>query len=500
MKPLAQLRDIRKTYGTREVLHGVSLDVHAGEMHALLGANGSGKTTLVRVLTGSEQPDSGSIVVSTGGEQALRSPRDAREHGIRVVHQETPFIDSMSVAENIALKLGYRTGPAGIHWRAVHRFAQSCLAPLDLDIDPTRLAATLTASERGLIAMAIALGDGGPASTSSLVLVLDEATASIPEDEAEAVLRRVRALTESGVGVLMVTHRTREVRDFADHISVLYDGSLSYTGADKLSEDELVKMIVNRTADAADEPSRAAPRSRPAEPVLTVKQLRSGALTDIEFSVGRGEVLGVVGGAASGVEQVAAALAGLDPAANGIVRVARTEAPAPRTPRQALALGIALVPRDRLRQGAVGILSVFENVMLPSARGLRYQTKARKELVAELMERFDVVPRDPDVLVSQLSGGNQQKVIVGKWMARAPRVLILDDPTVGIDPGARITLFRTVREACERDGLAVLLLSSEPEQLSEHCDRVIAIYRGSIAETLTDEDLNEVRVARWASA
>ena len=168
--------------------------------------------------------------------------------------------------------------------------------------------------------------------------------------------------------------------------------------------------------------------------------------------------------------------------------------------REALGLGITLVPRDRMRQGAVGMLSVFENMVLPSARGLRYQTPARRQMVDAMMARLDVRPRDPKTLVRELSGGNQQKVIVGKWMARNPQVLILDDPTVGIDPGARNILFEAIRDACDREGLAVLLLSSEPEQLSEQCDRVIAIHHGAVAETLAGEDLTEIRVARWATA
>lgn len=508
MDPTARLTDIRKTYGSREVLHGVDLDVYPGEIHALLGANGSGKSTLVKVLTGSEQPSGGAITVPTGGQRVLRSPKDAREHGIRVVHQETPFIDTMSVAENIALKLGYQTGSVGIHWHKVRRFANDCLAPLDLDIDTSRLAATLTASERGLIAMAMALGDGGRSGAGSLALVLDEATASIPEDEAESVLRRVRALADTGVAVLMVTHRTREVRQFADRVSVLHDGHRSYTGSEPINEDHMVRLIIGKSGEQAATESSDTAASTPAaygsdrerKPLLEVRGLRAGPIDDVSFSIARGEILGVVGGPASGIDVVASALAGLERKARGSVEMAGESRALPRSPRESLAIGITLVPRDRLRQGAVGTLSIFENAVLPSARGLRYATGTRRRMVHDMMERLDIRPRDPRALVRELSGGNQQKVIVGKWMARDPRVLILDDPTVGIDPGARSVLFKAVRAACKERGLAVLLLSSEPEQLSQHCDRVIAIHRGIVAETLAGDDLTELRVARWATA
>jgi ribose transport system ATP-binding protein len=528
----AQLRDIHKSYGPREVLHGVSVDIYPGEVHALLGANGSGKSTLVKILTGNEPPNAGTIVVPTGGQRTLRSPSDARAHGIRVVHQDTPFIDVMSVAENIALKLGYQARGGTISWRAVNAFARECLASLNVDIDPSRMAATLTASERGLIAVAIALADDaepessgatgnvadaghqhpkadaggentdkGSGDPASLVLILDEATASISADEAQPLLTRVKALADTGVGVLMVTHRVREVVTFADRVSVLHDGNLVYTGAERLTEDDLVRLIINRPDSEPRAVSARASHSSHAEnPVLTVDGLSSGLLTDASFSVGKGEMLGVVGGPASGVERIATALAGLEPDAKGTVTMSGKSSAVPHSPHEAFGLGIALVPRDRLRQGAVGILSVYENAVLPSAGGWRFKTPARKKMVDDLIARLDVQPPDPNALVGGLSGGNQQKLIVGKWMARHPRVLILDDPTVGIDPGARAILFRAVRDACEQEDLAVLLLSSEPEQLSEHCDRVIAVHGGTVAETLVDEDLNEMRITRWATA
>jgi ribose transport system ATP-binding protein len=350
------------------------------------------------------------------------------------------------------------------------------------------------------------------------VLVLDEATASVPKEDADTVLQMVRRLSDSGVAVLIVTHRLSEAVSFADRVTVLNDGYVVYSGADRLTPDAMVSLIVAPSpgqggpdTSAAlraglygvgqpnEKPSPVAVRTTRAK-VLQVSALHTRTLVDVGFSVESGEIVGFVGGPESGVEEVPGALAGLEPGVTGTLRIDDRGVQIPASPRAAIRLGIALVPRDRHRQGGVGMLSLYENIVLPTARGVWFRTAARNQIVAGVIAQLDVRPPDDAARLGDLSGGNQQKVIVGKWLSCRPKVLILDDPTVGIDPGARATLFSVIKHECAANGLAVIMFSSEPEQLVEHCERVIVIQAGMVTGELTGDDLSDFAVSRVATA
>ena len=493
---------IRVAYGSREVLHGIDLNIQPGRIHALLGANGSGKSTMVKVLTGRMQPTAGTLTIG-GQVRRIGSPIEANASGIRAVQQETPMIDGMSIAENFAMRTGYPTGALGhIRWKAVHRHTAELLARIGLDLDPSALASTVSAADRGLLAVGMALDNGIDGSRhEAKVLILDEATASIPEDDALAVLRSVRHLADEGLAVLMVTHRISEATDFADDMTTIYNGDVAYSGTAKLDPDRIIELIVTGH-EGTESKAEVAPKNlHPVEDdhAIVVTGLRTKALKDVSFHLNSGEIVGIVGGPRSGADQVAAAIAGLVGGAKGTIMIGGATQSLPKGPKAALRANIALVPRDRLRQGGIGVFSLFENIVLPTARGLRYLTAGRRRLAQGVLDDFAVTPNSQAALFKELSGGNQQKVIVGKWLTRQPRLLILDDPTVGVDPGARRIMFDAVAEKCRSDGLVVLLLSSEPEEIVRHCHRVLAVQDGQIVEELAGDQIDQLTVSGWAN-
>jgi ribose transport system ATP-binding protein len=494
---------IRAGYGPREILHGIDISVQPGEIHALLGANGSGKSTFVKVLTGRLKASGGELAVGDNRTGPIRSPNEAFSLGIRAVHQETPLIDTMSVAENVAIRSGYVTGLVGrIRWRDVYRHTRKVLHSVGIGhVDPDQKAKEVTAADRGLLAVSMAL-DEGPAKGGgqAKILILDEATASIPEEEAVEVLRSVRQLADSGLAVLMVTHRISEATDFADTMTVLYNGDVAYQGTAKLPEDQIVELIVTGEIGGGQETAGGHEQVvRSGIEAVQVKDLKAGTLNGVTFTVERGEVLGIVGGPQSGTADLAPALAGLVPEASGHITIDGRSIEVPKNPKRAIRSGISLVPRDRLRQGGISSMSVHENVLLASARGPRYNTAAHKTMVRGVIKEFSVTPPRSDLLFREMSGGNQQKLIIGKWLTVEPKLLILDDPTVGVDPGARRTMFEAVAKRCKDDGLAVLVLSSEPEELVRHCHRILALDHGQIVEELTGEQISQVTVSAWAN-
>ncbi len=499
--PAVSVRGLCKSFAGRQVVRAVDMDVYPGEVHALLGMNGSGKSTLVKMLTGNYTAEGGEIVVGDRRFRNIESPRRAVELGILVVHQEAPLVDTLSVAECMALFRRYPTGVAGrIRWGALNREIGELFDRLHIDVDPKLLAGELSAAQRGLVALAVALGEADVSSTN--LLVLDEASAAIPEAEADPFLARVRELADEGMPVLMVTHRISEVEEIVDKVTIIRDGAVVHDGpAKELTRERTIALIAGEGTEAEEAVLHPTARGGTGtvvggEVVLRVEDMRRGGEHGIEFSVASGEVLGIVGGPESGIGEVPQVLGGLGPG-KGRMWVNGAEVSWPRSPKEALARGIAVVPRDRLRQGGVGSLSVRENVLLPSARRYWHHPRRAQEAVGTVIEDFDVRPPDPATLLRELSGGNQQKVVIGKWLNCSPEILVLDDPTQGVDPGARERIFEVIRERAD-EGLAVILLSTEPEQLVQRCDRVLALREGEVAAVLTGQEINHETVSRWA--
>lgn len=505
-----EARGLWKSFDGPPVLRDVGLVMRRGEIHALVGANGSGKTTLVKVLCGNHRPDAGTVIVRGTTYEGISSPKKASDLGIRVVHQEAPLIDILSVAECMALFRRYHTGVAGrIQWRAVYREAEEILTDLGIDIDPKTLAGSLSAPERALVALAVAFAETSVSDVS--LLILDEASASVPEADAERFLSRVRGLAERGLPILMVTHRLKEVAALADRVTVLDDGRVAYQGpAAEVTIEEMVDLMSGERSrpTSLSEPQSVPPMQRQvvgglpstSHSVVDVRGLSTAGLHDLGFSVAAGEVVGVVGGPESGIDELPLALVGAVKVESGEMFLEGVLVPLPRSPREALKRGIVLVPRDRLRDGGIGSLSLHENVLLPVYSRYWHKTALARRTVTDVINRLEVKPAVSRVLLRELSGGNQQKIILGKWLNCEPRLVILDDPTSGIDPSARRTIFKEVQHRAKRDRLGILLFSTEPEQLAEQCDRVIVIDQGRCVAQLAGDSLSYATVARWAAA
>lgn len=493
----ARTLEVSKRFGPTQALDKVSVDLKNGSLHALLGANGSGKSTLARVLAGAHRPDSGTIQIGDTSSSGLASPREAMVRGVRVVHQESPFINSLSVSEAFAMARGYGRGRAlaPIPWRRIRAATVETLDRFSVPVRPDTLAADLTPSLRAMVSLALALDGIGD---EAQLLILDEVTASIPEAQAGEFLERVHKLPRDlDIAILMVTHRFKEVAEFADEATVLAHGSTVWSGsADSISAERLVGFMTAVPGAVEGKPhTPAAPRSRAArpdassDPVLQVEDLAGGSLEGVTFDVHPGEIIGFAGLPESGIADLPSALVGVVDKLRGRIGVGGDELPLGGTPADAMARGIALIPADRLREGGIGSLSVAENMTLPQARQFWHRRGSERAAVARMSEVFDIRPRDPKALFGGLSGGNQQKVIIAKWLLTDPKVLVLDDPTVGVDPGARQQLFSALVDRAER-GLAVVVFSSEPEQLATYCSRVLVLGRGRIVAELRGAQLS----------
>jgi len=502
------VRNISKSFPGTLALDRVDLSVGAGNVHALLGANGSGKSTLVKILTGVYQPDKGSLNIAGRELRQIASPSEANTLGIAAVHQESPLIDTLTVAECVALFRGYPTAHGRVRWRALRRQTRELLERYDVHVDPGTLAGLLSPAERALVGLAIVLDR---VDVSLKLLVLDEVTASLPQDQANTYLERVGTLAAAGTPVLMVTHRLAEVHALASHVTVLRDGRVVHQGqASEAVDDSLVRHMVGHEGAPNGVRSRMSGDAAPTElwrgehrtsapVVLEVEQLAGKLVIDASFTVRAGEIVGIGGRAECGVNELPLLLSGAMPRSGGLVRVQGHELPRRATPRDFLRAGLALLPSDRLRSGGVASLSVRDNVVLPDARKYWHRRSRERRVLRHLIESLDVRPPSESTLFGSLSGGNQQKVLLGKWLLMGPSVLVLDDPTSGVDPGARETMFSMLRRAAG-EGLAVLLFSTEPEQLATMSSRILVLRDGVIATELADDDLTLQTVTTWCYA
>lgn len=499
---------ISKTFPGTLALDQVSLCVGAGNVHALLGANGSGKSTLVKILTGVYQPDAGTMRVGERELTQIGSPNEANALGIAAVHQESPLVDTLTVAECVALFRGYPTAYGRVRWPALRRQTRELLEHNNVDVDPEMLAGLLSPAERALVGLAIALDR---VDANLRLLVLDEVTASLPQDQANTYLQRVEALASAGTPVLMVTHRLAEVHELASHVTVLRDGRVVHQGqAGEASDGSLVTHMVGERSSAhaaGGRMSRGATTSKlwrgehrtDAPVVLEVERLAGKRVVDASFTLRAGEIVGIAGRPECGVTELPLLLSGAIQRGGGRLRIQGRELRVRATPREFLQSGLALLPADRLRNGGVASLSVKDNVVLPAARRYWHQPTRERTVLRQLIEHLDVRPPSESTLFGSLSGGNQQKVLLGKWLLMGPSVLVLDDPTSGVDPGARETIFAMLRQAAT-EGLAVLLFSTEPEQLAAMCSRILVLRDGRIVTELAGENLTLESVTTWCYA
>ena len=487
MASLLEIRGMSKLFPGTRALDDVDLNVRGGEVHALVGQNGSGKSTLIKVLAGYHEPEPGTVVEVDGRKVPLGHALASRDAGFRFVHQDLALVNLLSVAENLALGRGFQTGVAKrIRWGAERTQANHIIGSLGFSFDAETLVRDLSAAERTGVAIARALWhweDGAK------VLVLDEPTAALPKAEVEILFDAVRRVRDRGLGVIYVSHRLDEVFSIADRVTVLRDGRKVGTyPAQELDEDRLISLMVGSAITKAVNGG-----TRPASvPVLQVRALRGEVIENVGFDAYSGEVLGVSGLTGSGREELLSLLFGAAPR-DGEVSVEGRRVP-PLRPRAAVDRGIAFVPGDRHRYGGMLDMSLVENCTLPDLGSFRTRSGAirkRRELaeVRAWLDRLEVRPPDPDLALASLSGGNQQKTVLAKWLRLEPRVLLLDEPTQGVDVGAKATIHRLIRGAANA-GAAVVIASSDDEEIDDVCDRALVLRGGAIVAELDRERMS----------
>jgi ABC-type sugar transport system ATPase subunit len=493
VEPRLSVRSLSVRFGTHLALDRLDLDVPAGKIIALLGANGSGKSTTVKALTGINPVSSG-CRVSVGGvvltADAL-DPITSRQHGIRVVHQEAPLIADLTVAEAIAVNLGFPTFGGFIRWSELSQTTLRRLGEFGVDIDPSRLCRSLNPSERALVSLAIALGD---IEVDSAVLILDEATASLSTADATRFLDHVRDIADRGLAVLMVTHRLLEVRQYCDEMVVLRDGvTVARFNRESFDERGVVHAMVGEAPQSRSDEHDVSPSRNAQARGLDVHELSGEVLRDVTLSVQPGEIVGIAGRSGGGAAELLRALAGLEPTARGRVTLGKVDLDL-RSPRGPLGQGVCFISADRLNEGGIAEMTVAENLTLPKTE--RYglgRTRAKRD-ADRMIAQLDIRPPAREAPFGKLSGGNQQKVILGRWLLLDPDVLLLDDPTVGVDPYTREVIFATITSLAQL-GAIILIRSSEPEQLARHCTRVIVLRDGRVTREFVGADLNTEKIS-----
>ena len=492
--PFVTLSGVSKAFAGVKVLKDVSFDVRAGEVHALLGENGAGKSTLIKILSGLYTPDGGTITVD-GRQMKLTSPRDATAAGIATVYQELLLFPELSVAENIFLGHYPRTSSGVIDWSAVRSRARDLLDQLDtreLDVDTKVL--TLSVAQRQRVEIAKAL------SRNAKILIMDEPTASLVEADVQRLMGIVRQLRERGVGIVYVSHRMPEIFALADRVTVLRDGAhVATKDIGEVDELQLVSLMVGRPIDSLFPKVEAAI----GDTVLQVDGLnRDRQVRDISFSLRKGEILGIAGLVGSGRTELALTLFGMTPATSGTV-VLDGKPVAIRSPRQARDLGIAYVPEDRGLQGLVKPMAIRKNISMATidrlSSGIFIRAAQEARRATEAVKRLGVRCRSIGQPVGELSGGNQQKVVIAKWLETSPKVLILDEPTRGVDVGAKAEI-HTIMGELVRQGVAILMISSELPEVLGMSDRVLVMAGGRIMEELSREEATPERVGAAMTA
>jgi rhamnose transport system ATP-binding protein len=476
--PLLKLSGVGKSFGAVQALRAVDLELLPGEVHALVGENGAGKSTLIKIVTGAHAPDAGTLEL--GGERVTRAdPVRARRLGVAPIYQQPALFPDLSVAENLAFGLEPPGAWHRIDWQARRGRARALLQRVGAAIDPLSEAGSLRMAEQQLVEIARALAG------NARVLLMDEPTAALAEPEAERLFELIAELRAQGRAILYVSHRLPEVLRIADRVTVLRDGALVETrAAAGLTQAELIRLMVGRELTAVF-PKRDVAKGGV---VLEAKALSSGAagVRDATFALRRGEILGLAGLVGSGRTELARVLFGLHEQDGGELRVAG-ETVHVGSPREAIALGLAYVPEDRRRHGVIPELSLAANatlaVLSQLTRGPLLDGARERELAATFVERFAIKTPSLDAPVANLSGGNQQKVALARWLATQPRVLILDEPTQGVDVGAKAEIHRLMVELAEQ-GLAILMISSELPEILGMSDRVAVMRAGRVVATL----------------
>jgi rhamnose transport system ATP-binding protein len=490
LKPLLQLSDIRKSFGAVRALKGVSFDLQPGEVHALLGENGAGKSTLIKVITGAHSPDDGTLTVDG---ESLRSltPSRARELGIACIYQQPALFPDLSVAENIGLRLKKTSAFAKVKHAEQRALALDLLKRVGAEISPDAEVCELSMPEQQLVEIACALGSGAK------IVIMDEPTASLTQKEQHLLFGVVRDLRANGVGVVYISHRLEEIFALADRVTVLRDGESVGTHPVKdLTEAAMIQLMVGREVAALYPPAE----SEPGAVVLSLKNLGCSAsgVRGIDLEVRAGEIVGMAGLVGAGRTELARILFGITPADSGQITLNGMPLTL-SSPRAAISHGIAYVPEDRRRHGVILEMPIAHNItmavhpVLFPGTWLRF--KAETAMAKDFIRDLGIKAYGPDAPGGSLSGGNQQKVSVSRWLATKPKLLILDEPTQGVDVGAKSEIHKIIRNLA-KEGLAVLMISSDLPEVLGMSDRIAVMREGTVTALLPgDADAHDVMAA-----
>jgi inositol transport system ATP-binding protein len=494
--PLLQVTGIAKRYPGVQALDDVSFDLRAGEIHGLLGENGAGKSTLLKILSGAETPDAGTIAIE-GRHQVLTSPQDAQALGIATIYQELNLLPNLSVAENVFI--GREPGPrVFVSWRRLAEDTKALTDRIGLQVDPMTLVRDLSVAEQQMVEIARAL------STDARLIIMDEPTSALSDTEVENLFAIVRELRAQGLGIIFVTHRLDEVMRHCDRATVLRDGL--WVGTEDvadLSIDALIRMMVGRSMAQLFTP--LAPREVGPVILEVLGMSRSGnlldphatVLEDIDLTVRRGEILGIAGLMGSGRSELARSIFGADAFDAGRIRIEGREVTI-RSPADAIRAGIGLVPEDRKQQALFLALAVRNNLSLAAlGRLMRWGVFVDESAELALIERYrstlDIRMASPDQLIVNLSGGNQQKVVLARWLALEPKILIVDEPTRGIDVAAKAEV-HLLLDRLARSGIAIVAISSELPEILAIADRIVTMREGRITGEIARADASEERL------
>ncbi|BCZ79870.1 monosaccharide ABC transporter ATP-binding protein, CUT2 family [Paraburkholderia steynii] len=485
--PRLELRHASKTFGRVRALSDGELVLWPGEVHALLGENGAGKSTLVKILAGVHQPDTGELRID-GVERRFATPAEARDAGLAVIYQEPTLFFDLSIAENIFMGRQPVDRFGRIQHDAMRREVDGLLASLGVDLRADRLVRGLSIADQQVIEIAKAL------SLNANVLIMDEPTAALSLPEVERLFTIVRKLRERDVAILFITHRLDEVFALTQHVTIMRDGAKVFDApTSEMTTESVVAKMVGRDLETFYPKADV----KPGDVRLSVRNLtRVGVFKDVSFDVRAGEIVALAGLVGAGRSEVARAIFGIDPIDSGEVQIAGKRLKT-GNPAAAVRAGLALVPEDRRQQGLALELSIARNAsMTVLGRLVRHgliSTRSETQLATRWGTRLRLKASDPSAPVGTLSGGNQQKVVLGKWLATGPKVLIIDEPTRGIDVGAKAEVYGALSELVQ-EGMAVLMISSELPEVLGMADRVLVMHEGRISADISRADASEERI------
>ena len=489
---LLELRGISKSYGGVHAVADVSFAIEPATVHALVGENGAGKSTLVKIITGVIEPDGGELLID-GEPVSIGDAQTALRLGIVAMYQEPTVFPDLSVAENVFAGRHPRSRVRTVDWRAMEADATRILRELGVELGAGTPVRGLGVADRQLLEIAKAL------STNARLLIMDEPTAALSPNEVEHLFETVRKLRERGVAVVYISHRLEEVGALADTVTVLRDGRhIETRPANELTQGEIIRLMVGRSLDALFPKEDA----EIGDVVFKANGLtRRGIFADVSFELRRGEIVGLAGFVGAGRTEVARSIFGVDPLDGGRIEI-EGRGFRPRSPRAALRRGLAYLPEDRLHEGLVQPMTISDNTsmaVLPALTPTGFlRPRAERRLARRFMQQLSIKATSPAQIVRSLSGGNQQKVVLGKWLAAEPRILILDEPTHGVDVGTKADVHRTISHLATQ-GLTILLISSELPEILGMSDRVLVMREGRLVAELSRAEATQENVIQAAA-